>query len=369
VGLIVAAGQMRHDAYGAAASGRRMERGELVARFERWLAAKLDVPAAELVDVRSPSGAGTSSETVLATARWRADGHDHARDVVFRVHPDTFQLFMDPDFALQYKVIEVLHREQRVRAPEPLYYESDPAVIGLPFYVMSQFHGRVPVSSPPYNAAGFLHDATSAERRVAWTTAFEELCRIATVPLSSMPFLGLPERGATGLEQQLSYWRDSMSWSCGGEPLDVLLRLADWLDANVPADCPEGFAWGDARMGNMVFGDDFRLVGVLDWEQANNAGTRQDLGWWLFFDYFFSTGIGLKRLDGLGTRDETIGMWESIVGERAGDLTWYEVLAGFKVAILAVRTFVLLDSPDARSPRAIPVLGHTCELAGLPLGA
>jgi hypothetical protein len=39
VGLIaVAAGQMRHDAYGAAASGRRMERGELVARFERWLA-------------------------------------------------------------------------------------------------------------------------------------------------------------------------------------------------------------------------------------------------------------------------------------------------------------------------------------------
>jgi aminoglycoside phosphotransferase (APT) family kinase protein len=359
---------MRHDAYDAAASSRRMERSELVARFERWLTAKLEVPAVELVDVRSPSGAGTSSETVLATARWRTEGIDHARDIVFRVHPDAFQLFLDPDFTLQYKVIDALHREELGRVPEPLFFEADHSIIGLPFYVMSQLRGRVPVSSPPYNAAGFLHDATVAERHLAWSSAFEELCRFTKVPLSSVPFLDSPARGASGLEQQLSYWRDAMSWSCEGDPPDALLRLADWLQSNLPADRPDGFAWGDARIGNMVFGDDFRLVGVLDWEQANNGGIRQDLGWWLFFDHFFSTGIGLRRLDGLGTRDETIGMWESIVGEKAGDLTWYEVFAGYKVAILSVRTFVLLGSPDARSASANPVLGHTCELAGLPLG-
>ena len=97
----------------------------------------------------------------------------------------------------------------------------------------------------------------------------------------------------------------------------------------------------------MMFGDDLRLAGVMDWEQANLSGTRMDLGWWLYFDDFHSTSRDLVRLDGLGTRDETIAYWEDRVGEKAGDLTWYEVFTGFQVGLLACRTMVILGTPGA----------------------
>jgi len=72
-----------------------------------------------------------------------------------------------------------------------------------------------------------------------------------------------------------------------------------------------------------------------------------DLGWWLYFDDFHSTSRDLVRLDGLGTRDETIAYWEDRVGEKAGDLTWYEVFTGFQVGLLACRTMVILGTPGA----------------------
>ena len=91
----------------------------------------------------------------------------------------------------------------------------------------------------------------------------------------------------------------------------------------------------------MAFGDDFRLVGVMDWEQASLAGGLHDLGWWLFFDEFHSIGQGVARLDGLGTRAETLELWEELVGERTDDLHWHEVFAGFTLIQLTCRALVL----------------------------
>jgi aminoglycoside phosphotransferase (APT) family kinase protein len=356
------------EAHAAASSGRRHTLDEVVAILRGWLAARVDATNLVLEDARYPSGAGTSSETVLATARWTAGGVAHRRDLAFRLHPDRFQLFRDPNFAQQHRVLQVLHAERRVRVPEPLFYEADASVLGLPFFVMAQLPGRVPVSSPPYNAGGWLFDSTPAQRRVVWTTAVEELCRIATVPIDRLPFLARPDLGPSGLEQQLEYWRASLDWSTGNATPPLLWQLHGWLRTNLPTARPDGFAWGDARIGNMVFGDDHRLVGVLDWEQANNGGIRQDLGWWLFFDHFHGEGRGLPRLEGLGSRAETIQLWEQLVGEPARDTTWYEVFAGFKIAILSVRTLLLMGDPNARAVSASPVLTRTCELAGIDLG-
>jgi aminoglycoside phosphotransferase (APT) family kinase protein len=266
---------------------------------------------------------------------------------VARTHPDQVQLFRDPDFRKQYTVIDALHRSGRVRVAEPLFFEDDPAALGVPFFVMSQLRGRVPVTSPPYNSAGFLFDATPAERRVAWETAFDELCRIAAVPVEEFAFLDQPHLGPTPLEQQLAYWRDSTDWSTGGRTPDAVWALYEWLATHLPEDRTPGFTWGDARIGNMMFGDDFRLVGVMDWEQANLSGIRQDLGWWLFFDDFHASARGLTRLDGLGTREESLARWEDRVGEPAGDLTWYEVFTGYQITLLTIRTMLTLDAPGA----------------------
>ncbi len=353
------------DAYEAARTGRRHTIEEVTAKLERWLAGRFGVDSVTLTGARYPMGAGTSSETILATATWAGLDGPQQRDVAFRVQPDRFQLFLDPDFELQYKAIDALHRTGRVRVPEPWYFEHDTSHIGLTFFAMSQVHGSVPVSSPPYNEAGFLFDATPAQRRVAWESATEELCRIATTPLDELAFLDVGRAGMSGLERQIDYWSRMLDWVLGPHAPDAYLEVRHWLVANLPADRPDGLAWGDARIGNMVFGSDFRLAGVLDWEQVNNGGIHQDLGWWLYFDDFWSVARGVKRLDGLGTRQETIDMWEDRTGHVAGDLTWYEVLSGYKVAILSARTMSLMGGSGNVAAQANPVLDGARRMAGL----
>jgi aminoglycoside phosphotransferase (APT) family kinase protein len=355
-------------AYEIATEGRARSLEDLRPDLEQWLAARLDVAEVTLTGMQHPTGAGTSSETILATASWDGDNERVERDIVFRVHPDRFQLFREPHFFTQFELLTVLHETDAVRVPEPLFAERDPSVIGLPFYAMARVHGNVPVTSPPYNAAGFLFDATPAQRRVAWTSAMEELCRIARVSTASVELLLRPPFGATGIEQELEDWRRSIDWSTGNQTPDVFWRLYEWLENHRPA-VANGLAWGDARMGNMVFDADFRLAGVLDWEQAHLGGPRHDLGWWLWFDEFHSVGRNLKRLDGLGTREETIALWEELVGEPAGDLRWYEVATGFKVALLSSRSFILMGATDPKVFLGAPLLPMTCDLAGIDLRA
>jgi aminoglycoside phosphotransferase (APT) family kinase protein len=335
------------DTFAKAAEQRALDLDGLARALADTLARRLGVTGVEVTDLRIPDGAGTSSGTVLFSAKWTADGTGQTRDLVARTHPDKVRLFREPDFHKQYVVIDALHRADRVKVAEALFYEDDPEVIGVPFFVMGQLKGRVPISFPGYNIEGFLFDGTPAQRRVAWESAMEELCRIARVPVDEFAFLDQPELGARGVDQQLEYWHRSIDWSTDHQTPDPVWAMYEWLGANIPADAANGFTWGDARVGNMMFGDDFRLVGVMDWEQANLSGTRMDLGWWLYFDDFHSTSRNLVRLDGLGTRDETIAFWEDRVGERAGDLTWYEVFTGFQVGLLSFRTMLILGSPNA----------------------
>jgi len=251
--------------------------------------------------------------------------------------------FVDTDFREQYDLLDLLHGERLVKVSEMHWYEPDESVLGQPFFVMSRLAGRVPVSFPPYNRSGWLFDANPAQRRALWRSAVEELARIHSVPVDLVRFLDKPHLGASGLEQQLTYWERSISWSTGDANPDVLVETGEWLRANLPAQRSDGLSWGDARIGNMAFGDDFRLVGVMDWEQASLAGGLHDLGWWVFFDDYHSTDQGLTRLDGLGTRAETIELWEDLTGNRADDLQWHEVFAGVHVVAVGV--------PRADAPR------------------
>ena len=99
-----------------------------------------------------------------------------------------------------------------------------------------------------------------------------------------------------------------------------------------------------------MFGDDFRLAGVMDWEAANLSGSRQDLAWWVFFDDFNAEARGVRRLDGLGSREETVAFWEDRVGEPAGDLSWYEIFTGFQICLFTFRTMLELGgSSDLES--------------------
>ena len=300
-------------------------------------------------NVRAPVGAGSSNETFLFDVTWATDGNSHTRGLVLRICPQDFQLFMDPRMADQVRLLKVLHARGKVRVAEPLLYEAGDAPFGQPFFIMERLEGRVPISFPPYNSGGFLFEASVAERRRLWESAVDQLAEVARTPVEDVAFLA-ENAGDGDFDKGLQWWLDYSGWA-GVRELPALASMEAWLMASKPTASPPGLSWGDARIGNMMFADDFTVAGVMDWEQLSLGGALLDLGWWLFFDRFHSDTLGLKRLDGLGTREETLARWEGITGIKPTDIDWYERLAGYKLAVITGRKTILegLQAPPQQS--------------------
>ncbi|MEU1981003.1 phosphotransferase family protein [Nocardia sp. NPDC019395] len=341
------------------------KRGDVEATAERlrpWLADRLGVADIEIDDLSYPKGAGVSNETILFRAR---DGRtvDH---LVLRIAPGAeHQMFYDPRFRVQYDIVVALRRHGTVRVPDVLWLEDDPAVLGRPFYLMRRMRGNVPVSMPVYNSTGWLVDATPAQRRTLWTDAVHQLAAIHRVPTDVVSFVDRPEDGATGDEQQLTYWRNFAAWALEDEVPETILQLFGWLDDNRPRDPVAGLSWGDARMGNIMFDDNFRVVGVMDWEQVSLAGPVADLAWWLMFDEAHSHGVGVPRLAGLGTRDETIELWEELTGLPSGDLPWHEAFASLKAGLLSLRSRRMRHQLPSTEHERFSFLRRACEMTGV----
>ncbi|EHJ61463.1 phosphotransferase family protein [Novosphingobium pentaromativorans] len=290
-------------------------------------------------NLKLPVGAGSSNETILFDARWQADGSDVGRGLVLRIGPADFQLFMDPRMHDQYRLLKALHAHGRVKVAEPFVYDDSGKPFGQPYMIMEKLHGRVPVSFPPYNSAGMLFDATVAERRRAWETAVDQLAQVALTPLDKVAFLAETD-GDGSFEEHIEWWHRMGRWA-KVDHLPAIADLREWLDANRPANPPAGLSWGDARIGNMMFGDDFTCTGVMDWEQMSLGGALVDMGWWLWFDRFHSDTLGFTRLEGLGDRAETLDRWSAITGIEVSDIEWYELFAGYKVALITARKAAL----------------------------
>ena len=62
-----------------------------------------------------------------------------------------------------------------------------------------------------------------------------------------------------------------------------------------PTDPEITVCWGDARINNQLFGADYHVAAVVDWEMVTLADPMMDLGWWLFLDRFFHEGTGARR--------------------------------------------------------------------------
>ena len=96
--------------------------------------------------------------------------------------------------------------------------------------------------------------------------------------------------------------------------------------------------WGDARIGNIIFSEDCsEVAAVLDWEMAVLGNPVQDLAWYCFIDNTFADGLGLPRLEGLPSYEESIARWQSATGYDAGDFPYYWIFAGMRYGLILSR--------------------------------
>lgn len=321
---------------------------ELAGRLCAWLAERM--PRARDIAINNlayPRGAGQSHETILFDARWIEGGLEHVQGCVVRIKPEVFTVYPDDLFNEQYQVMKRLHDGGIVRVARPLWFEEDPSVLGKPFFVMEKRHGRVPVSIPPYAREGWLKDAMPEQRRVLWRNAVGQLAAIQNVPLDDFGFLKGPPGAEQGLAQEWDKFARFVAWLQEVEPLPFLDDALARLKAEWPKNQPEGLVWGDSRIGNMMFDENFDVVAVMDWEQPSLGGALNDLAW---FCVIADTMHGPNStygapLEGMGSRDETVELWQKICGKSAADLEWYEDFTQLKMTCTGVRLGHLRGKP------------------------
>jgi aminoglycoside phosphotransferase (APT) family kinase protein len=308
-----------------------------------WLERTIDgAHDVSVSNISAPPGSGFSNETILADASWTGpSGRRESEELVVRVEPTTYRVFYESNFEQQQRILEVLARETDVPVPAVLWTEDDDTVLGAPFFVMRKLPGVAAPDQPLYNEAGWLADAPPELRRTVWRNGVDALIKVHAVPTEVVDFLVRPELGPTGLDQTFASWCRAFEWAARGEEYPIAAAAREWLERNLPAVRPTALSWGDARIGNILFHEG-RVQAVVDWEMLSLGGHEMDLGWWLFLDDFHSFGV--PRLEGLGTRAETIELWEERTGERASDLEWYEVFAGFRFAVVMMRIGQMYES-------------------------
>lgn len=320
-------------------AGRDLEMTRL--RLRQWMQKRLTGGAeVELSALQAPSGTGVANETLLFEASWQQNAKGFHRRFALRIDAAE-SMYLDPCFADHVRIIEALRDVPGVPIPRLHGFETDPALLGAPFYLMERIEGQVPADLPPYNASGFLYDATPSQRHALWSDAVAVLGRLHHADLQAVEFLDRPQYGRNGVEQLLNYYVASYRWAASREQ-PILETAIDWLQSRRPDELSGGFAWGDARIGNMIFRE-HRCVAVLDWDLMSLGGGLSDLGWWLLMDHANSIAFGIPRLEGLGNADETIAIWESISGLKASRIDYFVVLAAFRMAVNLIGLARLLE--------------------------
>jgi aminoglycoside phosphotransferase (APT) family kinase protein len=248
------------------------------------------------------------------------------------------------DLALQHRCLGLVRAATDVPVPAAPWLETDPAVLGSPFFVMERVDGVAPPDMPPYTFGScWITDASAAERARLERSTLAVLARLHAidVPDADAHALARPAWGRTALEQHLGYQRWYYDWCRGDMRVPIVERAWQWIDAHRPAD--DGVArlnWGDARIGNVLYRD-FEPVAVLDWEMAALGAPEVDLGWMLVMHRFFddlAKDLGMPGVPGFFERDRVVRTYEGLAGRPVRDLAFYEVFAALRWAIISIKT-------------------------------
>jgi len=176
----------------------------------QWIASKLNEEELSVEIDGRPSG-GFSAETILLTTHSANNG---AQRFVVRletpepaVYPPQSDLSM-PEIEIQYRIMESLSHRTSLPIAGLVGYESDPAVLGTPFFVMNHVNGAVPIESPPYSVEGFFTHLSARDRTALINNGLNQLAQFHNVDPSTLGLEWLTPAGATpGSKRLLNLWR------------------------------------------------------------------------------------------------------------------------------------------------------------------
>ncbi len=240
---------------------------------------------------------------------------------------------------------ETMRREARVLGalagsdvPHPGLIAAEPSldVIGAAFYLMEPvdgFNATLGLPEPHRSDPVIQHDMG-----LSMADAIGALARV-DLAARGLSDLGKPDGWG---ERQVPRWRKQLD-SYGelpGYPGPSIPRLDDvaaWLDANRPDDIQMGLIHGDFHFANVLIAPtEGRVAAIVDWELTTIGDPLLDLGHLLSSwprpgqPSFISAG----GATGLPSADEVIARYDAQVDRDLSNLTWYRVLACYRLGII-----------------------------------
>ncbi len=320
------------------------DRSGYAAALASWFARqRADASDVTVGGIDIPSATGFSNETVFFDVDWTEDGQHHHERFVARIEPPTGALFpaQTPEcsvsVAVQYRAMELAGRHGVPMCPL-IGNESDPSVLGQPFFVMGFVEGVIPADVPRYSQAGFLvDDATPEQRERLVRTGLEAMAKVHAIDWRSAELEWLDASGTGNPTQQvqIDLYRRFVTEQLHGRPHPVMFATLDWLEANDPHDERVGMIWGDTRLGNIIWRD-YEPVVACDWEACALGPTEADIGWWLMFDRMSFDDLGAERMEGFPTRERMIELYENASGRAVRDPHYWEVFGAMRFAAIMI---------------------------------
>lgn len=240
---------------------------------------------------------------------------------------------------------EAMRREARVLAalagtdvPHPGLIAAcgDIEILGAAFYLMEPVDG--------FNATLGLPEPHASDPVLQRSMGFA-----MADGLLALAAIDPDERGIADLgnfdgwaERQVGRWRsqlESYSQLDGypGPDIPGVDEVGAWLDAHRPAQVKAGLMHGDFHFANVLIRNDAgALAAIVDWELATIGDSLLDLGHllatWPVRDGNL-TPVGVNA-PGLPEPDELIDYYAQRTDRDLSDLTWYRVLACYRLGLI-----------------------------------
>ncbi|UGT45190.1 phosphotransferase family protein [Nocardia yamanashiensis] len=287
------------------------------------------LPGGEFENVK-PLGGGTQNIMLRFTRG--------GRDYVLRRGPKHLRAASNTVISRESRILGALDGTG-IRAPKVIAACPDESVLGASFYLMEPITGFNPQNELPE-----LHAGDPEVRRRMGLSAVEAIARLGSLDHEA---LGLADYGkpAGFLERQVPRWlKELESYRVNegypGPEIPGVERVGEWLDRHRPADWKPGILHGDCHLANMMFSfDGPEVVAMVDWEMSTIGDPLLDLGWQIATrPEPGTTGAALVgslgAVGGLPTPAEMIEHYGRFSDRDLSNVTWYTVLACFKLGIV-----------------------------------
>ncbi len=274
------------------------------------------------------------------------------------------------DMGREYRVLSKLGPAY-AKAPTPLLFCEDHAVIGSDFYLMQRIYGSILRKDFPEDAC------PEPEVLGALCTSFvETLGELHDIDYQA---IGLSELGRPEgyVRRQVEGWSKRYQKAKTDE-IPTVDFVVSWLEDNMPSSAASALIHNDFKFDNLVLAEDqmTRVVGILDWEMTTLGDPLMDLGtalsYWVQADDPKATQslrFGPTQLEGMITRQELAERYAKLRGCSIDSILFYYVFGLFKSLGVVQQLYFRFHKGLTKDPRfghfihAVRILSDQAKLA------